>query len=1615
MQSFHIRKAVAVLLLFSMLLSGLPLSAFAEEAFAEEPDQVEPVPTETTTATVEPTTVEETSPPDSTEATELPAEAQSTADPAETPERSAPEATVQSSSADAAADWRAAGLYKFAEGSFVPYNPITGEVEHGEGVKGSGGAIAKDVYYKDIFGAHAEDLNGYYVKAGGQFDSWVYGSGQWWPATTGVLSPYTGKRVITGSMWSNDGPTCRFSDSAISIPIRPSQESGWSMDIDGYGDYVTTGTGVPKFKSESLYTKLIPAYSQSTWREINLIYAVAKGMGGMTETGDVNVTCAATTLIANEVFGYIGIGSDGKFHGLPLATTSSAVNTQMARILAWCNVYSVEKGLNGSFSGDNTVSAFQNKGFSVPNTSGYYVKSGSASAADMYYKQIDKSQSSGNQVYIWAWNSITFDNGKSVSIKKTANASASVLACIQDNPLYTLKGAVYEIHQGSATGPVVETLTTNANGEASGSKKYAIGTVLYAVETQAPSGYLLDSTPAKLTVAAGDNVFSVKDKPTFDPRAMSVKKTNTDGEVIPGAIFKASFYAQNWETNAPQRVWYLMSDENGRIRFDDAHLITDDPKYPSDPLFKPDGAIQFPLGCVKVEEIKAAKGYVLPKGADATTYIFIRQGGTQTAQPGKAAGAYWGTPGAKPITTQNPKGIYHMENDANLDTITAENDKKSYLYMRKSLTPGTAGDLEGYAFNFFRAEDNTLWYGRTDADGRIYKTKSNHNFVAEDDRVYTFKNIANDTGEGTYAFREILNGKPAITESIKFIVTNGDGEVTMEKLYSREQLNWDANGDCTISNVYLKGLNDGARLNIEITNMPLHGTPFEIKKIDPSKNPVEGAIFKVEYESDYAENKRWHFKSDSDGYVTLDEAHLITNHAVYQSDELFSADQIPVGKMTVTEVKAPDGYFKNDFVGYWVMKQAEDDPYTIESYWATPDGKPTTSYGDDVYLLDEEPGGLYVENVPEVKLDIVKTSSNGRIKDVEFRIEKQVGTTWQNLAADDSNYLTDANGKIHLENLDVGMKLRITEIVPEGAICLSENPQIITLEPGMNTVHFENLDISLEIIKTATDGKIKGIQFEVSKRNTENKWELLGTYTTDAEGKIAVETQHLAVGAQFRIKEIVPNGTFCVGTNPKTITLEAGRNSITFQNKPLKLTIAKTSTDGKVDGIDFVVDIQNGENWDNIGTYTTGTDGKINIEPEKLKQGATYRITEIVPENYICTSENPQIVTLNQATTTVNISNKPFVDLEIIKTSSDGKVEGIQFKIEKSVKDGPITTWEPLDPDVEHFTTDEIGKITIGDELVSEGMNLRITEIVPQGYICESKNPQTITIVKGKNTVSFENRPIFGNLEITKVDEAFPDHKLSGAEFTVTMTKPDSSVETAIMTEVLDEDGNGTGVYRLEGIEYNTVCEIRETAAPEGYELSDEVFTVTIQEEKTYVIATPDFEAVINRQKEGKISVHKEDAEHNAMSGVQFLLEYSVDNGTTWAPIQARTADDPVAPGYCTSEGLTDGILTTGADGNIVFTGLALSAEINSNVQYRITEVKTQDGKTLLGVSVYNGPLTLEDPELAYKVVNESVFEMPHTGGNGFAAAGIGMGLCVLAALFILFTLPKKGKKIFEN
>ena len=1197
MKTKRMKRAVSLLLLLTLLVGVVPMTGMASAASAEsaEPEgtaeAVEQAPQETD---------EEPAPVDS-EAPE-PSEEPGIKDPAEPKEDGEP-------------NWMDAGLLLLVNGVYVPYNPITGEAD-AEALSVGTRALPTGITYSDVLGAHGSDLNSGVIKAGGIYNSWVYGDNAWYPYSTGVVAS-TGKRVITSKLFCNDGPTHYKTESGVlAVPVRPSQESGWSMDVNGYGNYTTRTSGVPSFKNESLYSKYVPNYSAATWTQINLVYGVARGMGGMTEAGNANITAAGSTLITNLVCGYIGLGSDKVFHGKPILTSNSAVNQQIAEILVRCEVYSKEKGLTGSATGDNTINALKAKGYTPTNTTGWFVASGTASSGAMWYFQINRSQSNGNQVYLYATNEITFSSGYTISLKKTTQGNADTLACIQNNPLYTLQGAVYEIHQGSATGTIVETLTTNANGEATGTNRYAVGTKLYAVEKTAPSGYLLNTTPVLLTISTGSNVFNVADRPTFDPNSLKLTKTGNTNVPIEGAVFKVQFFASNWaDSTKLLRTWYFRSNAGGAVRFTEQFLASG---YNSDGLFKIDGNVVVPLGCVQVTEVKAADGYLLPEGNTGKVFMFIRQGGTKTAQMGKPAGAYWGNGSADPLSSDNPKGIYTIENDADKTSLTAVN------------------------------------------------------------------------------------------------------------------------------------------------------------------------------------------------------------------------------------------------------------------------------------------------------------------------------------------------------------------------------------EPS---------DTSVEIIKTSTDGAVSGISFKVEQYEPTGGigWWEMGTYQTNAQGKITIG--QLPIGTRLRVTEIVPQDYVCTSDNPQTITLAASGNQVRFTNKPIaRLEIVKTSTDGKIDGISFKVEKKSGGSWTALGTYVSDTNGKISVP--NLDVGLQLRITETVPENYECLSDNPQTITLVKGLNRVSFENRPFVRLEIVKTSDNGIVEGISFRVEQFEPSGGIGWWE-----MGIYQTDSEGKILL--DPLPVGTRLRITELVPDGYICGSENPQTVTLAETDNRVAFENRRIFGNLEIIKVDESYPDTRLSGAEFTVTVSYPGKEPVDMLMPEVLDAEGNGTGVYRLEHIEYGSVCLVRETKAPEGFLLSDKTFTVTIEEETTYNISDPGFDCLTNREKSGIIQVKKVDTQGRAMSGVSFLLEFSLD-GRRWAPVSYRETDSAVTVGGCTNELLENGILVTDQNGVAIYPGLALTLG-DRVLHYRLTEISTQNGMQLLSEPAFEGTLPYDGAEeITVTAVNSDGFTIPETGGNGFTGMSLGFAIAGGAALLLLLVLRKR-------
>lgn len=200
-----------------------------------------------------------------------------------------------------------------------------------------------------------------------------------------------------------------------------------------------------------------------------------------------------------------------------------------------------------------------------------------------------------------------------------------------------------------------------------------------------------------------------------------------------------------------------------------------------------------------------------------------------------------------------------------------------------------------------------------------------------------------------------------------------------------------------------------------------------------------------------------------------------------------------------------------------------------------------------------------------------------------------------------------------------------------------------------------------KIIKSMPDGgSVAGWEFEVY--SADNK--LVGTYTTADDGTIL--TDYLLPG-EYTVKEILPEGSpyICDGSNPQTVTVEAGKTAeVTFTNrlKPGEISIQKVDTRGEpIAGAEFLLEWSaDGSQWAPVtftdsldateGTCTSEglTDGKL-ISGEDglvrftgLHPQGLYRLTETkAPEGY-------QLLTESVHEGSIQVGNEYFVQLTVV-------------------------------------------------------------------------------------------------------------------------------------------------------------------------------------------------------------------------------------------------------------------------------------------------------------------------------------------------------------------------------
>lgn len=402
------------------------------------------------------------------------------------------------------------------------------------------------------------------------------------------------------------------------------------------------------------------------------------------------------------------------------------------------------------------------------------------------------------------------------------------------------------------------------------------------------------------------------------------------------------------------------------------------------------------------------------------------------------------------------------------------------------------------------------------------------------------------------------------------------------------------------------------------------------------------------------------------------------------------------------------------------------------------------------------------------------------------------------------------------------------------------------------------------------------------------------------------------------------------------------------------------------------------------GPHTTDNGGKISAAG--LTAG-TYYVRELghmdsaIGELYYCSGANPQKVTVTAgAAATVSFTNKRNTGgVKLVKETNTGKNLG-GWKI-GLYTDSACTSAVTGSP----FTTGADGTVTAAG--LTPGTYYAREEAGSDPYwVCDTSVKTVTVTANGTATVTFSNT-----------------HKGRGK---IIKTMPDGGSTAGWKFEVYDSDNELVGSY---------------TTASDGTILTDYLLPGTytvkeiIPEDSPYTCDAPNPQIVAisagqtaevtftNRMKPGEIRIQKTDTHSEPLAGAEFLLEWSKD-GRQWQTVTYTDSVD-VTEGTCTAEELTDGKLTSGADGVVRFTGLYPGS------LYRLTEVKAPKGYQLLTEPVYEGDIRKDDGNfIRLTVVNAPVFELPMTGSTGYTAmTAIQVGTGVVL-LFILIRLAKKRK-----
>ena len=936
-------------------------------------------------------------------------------------------------------------------------------------------------------------------------------------------------------------------------------------------------------------------------------------------------------------------------------------------------------------------------------------------------------------------------------------------------------------------GDLVAKATTNEQGMVTFTNLHLGG--YYVKETNAPEGYLLNAEEFDANLKYKDGTtkviyLDVNNVIDEEPTGTItiIKKDSETGSVTQG---DAIFTGAVYKVYAKEDIYNKAKTKKFYSAGDLVATSTMDEKGTTEDI------TNLPLGKYIVKEETASLGYMLDTKEYEVNLVYKDQytkvisNTTTSLENVKKMGVHIFKSGIKENSGETP-GLEGAEFTIKLNSAVERAYQEGYTYAE-------------------------VWNG-IDENGNKINVDSNR--VAQAQVIApTYEVIKTDKDGNAYTQKNLPYGKFIVKETktptdyetavdFTFSITDDETEIkeiakkTKHLVVNNEQLE-----------TYIKLIKKDLKTGKLVT---LNSTTFQIKATkDIYDRATKKILFKKgETISQKVGNTTYtSFTTNADNIVVPDNSYNSKND---NKAEVTTPLKLPVGSYEITEIRVPEGFLQLDEAVMFEIKNVKD--YDIDQ-----DG----DYIKEVVVKNEQPTGtINLDKTIALREDtdtsLIDTSD---LSSIEFKLSAKENI----IDKADGSIIYNKGQEIGKYNLTKEGKLTIADF-PMGTYEIEETKTLdgLVLNTTKYEAKFEQKDLTTKVYTEKLDISNDTTMVEFSKTDVTGDKELIGAKLTvlDNENNIidtwtSTEKTHkiegLRIGKEYTLKEeIAPEG-YVIATSVKFIIDDT--NKIQKVNMKDKIvSMSKTDIGGnEVEGAKIQIIDKDGNIVDEW--ISTKEEHKI----KNLVENETYTLhEETAPNGFVKATDVTFKVTDEKIDQHIELINKI---VEISKEDISGKeIEGAKLQI--------------LDADENVIDEWTSGKETHKVTGLEENKTYKLHEELAVGnYVKASDIEFKVTSDKDTQKIVMVDKLV----EITKTDIT-NGNELEGAEL-----------------EVIDEDGNvidkwtsAKEPHQVKGLEEGKIYILKETTAPYGYEITEEIKFVVTTDKDTQRVEMKDMPILKN-------------------------------------------------------------------------------------------------------------------------------------------------------------------------